>query len=487
MLHFRGVLVAKIILLVTIFTIDGLSQNADSVAGFDSIFYSFKKSATAEFDRFQNQNDSIFLEFLHQNWIEYQLLQDTVKEMVKPKVQPRIDQNLLDEKTPPDTLKGTQDKQIHVLYQDTVAEKNLLNINAARSFFEFYGEINDLPVTAENQEITVIDNKTIITFYKSYLSDTTLRNISDRLKIIAHDIKVNDFGFFILTLKASRVVFREINKSLLFTWINLIRNGLDVRIGYAQNKVYLLLACDYPVRNAGYVFISGVKYNLYRFPGQEPPSGLSTYPYSWPGISTPIKMAIRKFPEFRTKRIIKVYSWGNNTISINLNKFLIDYLNEFSVTSLKFYFNTPVSGAALAGMDNTLIPLLKGKSEIQRVNLLLSFIQGSFPYKDDLDQFGHEKYMFCDEALYYPFTDCEDRAILLAQLIKRYTGLEVIGLEYPNHVSVGVKFTIPIKGDPIQYKNSKYFICDPTYMGAQAGMEMKEMKGVKPEVILIDN
>ncbi len=259
MLHFRGVLVAKIILLVTIFTIDGLSQNADSVAGFDSIFYSFKKSATAEFDRFQNQNDSIFLEFLHQNWIEYQLLQDTVKEMVKPKVQPRIDQNLLDEKTPPDTLKGTQDKQIHVLYQDTVAEKNLLNINAARSFFEFYGEINDLPVTAENQEITVIDNKTIITFYKSYLSDTTLRNISDRLKIIAHDIKVNDFGFFILTLKASRVVFREINKSLLFTWINLIRNGLDVRIGYAQNKVYLLLACDYPVRNAGYVFISGGK------------------------------------------------------------------------------------------------------------------------------------------------------------------------------------------------------------------------------------
>jgi len=111
----------------------------------------------------------------------------------------------------------------------------------------------------------------------------------------------------------------------------------------------------------------------------------------------------------------------------------------------------------------------------------------SFPYKTDQDQFGREKYMFCDEAVYYPYTDCDDRSVLFARLVKHYIGLEVIGLDYPNHVSVGVRLTASIKGDYLLYNNSRFFICDPTYIGAQAGMAMDEMKTIKPEVITVNN
>ena len=130
-------------------------------------------------------------------------------------------------------------------------------------------------------------------------------------------------------------------------------------------------------------------------------------------------------------------------------------------------------------------PLLVGLSEIDAVNFLLSFLHSSFEYKTDDQQFGREKWFYPEHLFFYPFSDCEDRSILFAYLVKSLLNLEVIGLNYENHVSTAVLFNGEVKGDKIVYKNKSYLTCDPTYIGASVGMTMPQFVNATPKVIEI--
>ena len=129
--------------------------------------------------------------------------------------------------------------------------------------------------------------------------------------------------------------------------------------------------------------------------------------------------------------------------------------------------------------ENTLLPLLEvldnaldGKSEVESVNMILDLIQYGFDYKTDDEQFGREKYNYIEEDFYYSACDCEDRAVLFSVLTEIILERDVVLLEFPNHLSAAVCFSEPVDGDYIEYKGKKYYICDPTYIGANAGMMM---------------
>lgn len=121
----------------------------------------------------------------------------------------------------------------------------------------------------------------------------------------------------------------------------------------------------------------------------------------------------------------------------------------------------------------------------QTVNLLLCFVQTAFSYQVDDQQFGREKFLFPEETLFYPYSDCEDRSILFAYLVRELLGLEVIGLDYPGHVATAVRFSEEVPGDFVLCQGRKYTVCDPTYINATLGMGMPQFRGVDPQVILI--
>ena len=126
---------------------------------------------------------------------------------------------------------------------------------------------------------------------------------------------------------------------------------------------------------------------------------------------------------------------------------------------------------------------IKGKSEKDAANILIDFVQNSFQYQTDGEQFGYEKPFFMDENFYYPACDCEDRAILFSNLVKDLLGLDAVLLDYPNHIASAVRFNEDISGDYILLDGKKYLICDPTYIGAPIGMCMDRFKSVPPEII----
>ena len=55
-------------------------------------------------------------------------------------------------------------------------------------------------------------------------------------------------------------------------------------------------------------------------------------------------------------------------------------------------------------------------------------------------------------------------------------------LEYPDHVAAAVNLSNDIKGDYVKLDDGKYYICDPTYIGAGAGMTIPEYKNQSVKV-----
>jgi hypothetical protein len=140
-------------------------------------------------------------------------------------------------------------------------------------------------------------------------------------------------------------------------------------------------------------------------------------------------------------------------------------------------------------VKRSLYPVLRnqivGKSEQDAANLLLNFVQFAFQYKIDEEQFGYERPLFADETFFYPFSDCEDRAILYSVLVRELLGLEVVLLHYPGHLATAVHFNEAVQGDYLMIDGRKFLVCDPTYIGAPIGITMEEYKQTQAKVVRI--
>jgi hypothetical protein len=134
-------------------------------------------------------------------------------------------------------------------------------------------------------------------------------------------------------------------------------------------------------------------------------------------------------------------------------------------------------------------PLVEGRSEADAVNLLLRFVQTAFAYKVDAENFGEERFLFPEETLQQPFSDCEDRSVLFSYLVRHVLGLKTVALGYPSHVATGVRLeaTPPegLSGTRIEVEGDTYVMADPTYIGATIGMAMPFVVGETPEIISV--
>lgn len=94
---------------------------------------------------------------------------------------------------------------------------------------------------------------------------------------------------------------------------------------------------------------------------------------------------------------------------------------------------------------------------------------------------------FGDESFFYQYNDCEDRAILFCIIAKELLGRTPVLLQFPGHLAAAVKLEAEdkVSGDILRLDDGDYLICDPTYIGAQAGMCMPQFRDTKCDVMRI--
>lgn len=131
-------------------------------------------------------------------------------------------------------------------------------------------------------------------------------------------------------------------------------------------------------------------------------------------------------------------------------------------------------------------PQWPGRASARRRNCCCTTCTGLSPTRPTKHRFGIERTLFAEEMYYYPYSDCEDRSILFARLVKDLLGLDVVLLYYPAHIAAAVCFKGEVKGDYMQLGNKRYVICDATYIGAGVGEAMPDLKRTPAQVVRID-
>lgn len=336
-----------------------------------------------------------------------------------------------------------------------------------------------------------IGAKSISSFWET-LSKADYEGMLKQLKHYKQELKLNDWGYHLLTHRAGERIYGKRNKNdvSLFVWFILSKSDYDTKVGYSDDDIFLLSPSKNSLYGISFLKLDGKKYYALSFDGKKKKMGsLYTYKGKYPGSSDLMDYGIYETPQVASKvksRNLKFkYRGKRYTVPVKYNKMVPEYFEYYPQTEFEVYFNASVSNEAAYSLIKALKPLVEGKTEGEAVNIIIRFVQTAFEYKTDDGQFGREKYLMPDETLFYPYSDCEDRSIIFAYLVNKLVGLEVVGLHYPGHMAAAVRFNSDIKGDAVRYKGKKYIITDPTYVNADIGNAMPQFKKVVPKVIPI--
>ena len=123
-----------------------------------------------------------------------------------------------------------------------------------------------------------------------------------------------------------------------------------------------------------------------------------------------------------------------------------------------------------------------GYSDNENVMNVVSFVQ-SLPYTSDSVSTGADEYpRYPVETLVDGGGDCEDSAILTAALLHEM-GYGVVLLEFPGHMSVGVKGDESLAGTYYSYGGSRYYYLETTASGWEVGEVPDDYRSVNAVVI----
>lgn len=334
-------------------------------------------------------------------------------------------------------------------------------------------------------------NENAVSNFWSDLSKADYDPLLDQLASQKKALGMNDWGYAVLVNElAGQIYPTSKNKQALFTWFIMTKAGYRARIAYNDRNAYLLVPSQQQIFEVPYFTFGDDRYYAVRFDGGKNSLGrVYTYDGNYPGADNKLDMRLKtrtaESDKTSTRKLAFEYSGKPYSIAAKYEKSRIDFLNTYPQLDLDLYFDSSVSEATANPLLKQLSEDIKGMSEQQAVNFLLRFVQTSLQYKTDENQFGKENYLFPEETLYYPYSDCEDRSVLFAWLVENLLGLEVVGLDFPGHVATAVRFNQNVTGDAITWNGKRYVVADPTYINATAGMTMPAYKNTKPGVIKI--
>ncbi len=458
----------------------------------DTAYRAWQEKEQEKFQQFKDKNDRDFYEFLKHEWRGVQLLKGDLRDPIPdpptlPVYTPSKDQPK-PAPAPSPTVTVVPFKEAAPVPVPPPAAAPL----PESASIEFYGA--DLSVSLPaSLRIPLKGNpdKESISEYFAAMAAAPYDRVLKSAGEIRAARRLNDWGYtLLLASMGEKLHGPNTNEKVLFTWFMLLKSGFETKVGFSGESVVLLLRVD--GRLFAVPFFSFDKGGRYYAVSLEPKSPveitqLYAYEGDFPGATTPMRFRVPELPLLSnttaTKTLHFTYGRTDYSVPVTYSRDAVRFFEYYPQTEFEVYFDGSISPGAASSLYNAFAPMLKGKSEVEAVNILLRFSQTAFGYKVDKEIFGREKPMFPDEVLYYNDSNCKDRAILFAYLVRTLTRLDVVGLDFPGHISTAVRFTNEIPGDRVQVHGQRYTICDPTFINADAGMCMPQFKGVSPTII----
>lgn len=323
----------------------------------------------------------------------------------------------------------------------------------------------------------------------SQLSTSKYDNIIIECVKYRNQAKLCDWAYltYVKSLCDKFLGARNQDESTLMQMYILAQSGYKVRIAKGDGALCMMLPFDKKIYDIPYINIDGENY--YLIAKRSKGGSYSIFNQQLPNEQR-ISLHIETEPQFSVKYIknrkLKSKEYPAAEADIEINQNLVDFYGDYPRSDdMSIYVKTSLSSQIKKSLYPKLRASIAAKSEVDAANTILNFVQTSLEYQTDDIQFGRERPLFADETLYYPYCDCEDRAILFSILVKELIGLDVVLLDYPDHIASAVCFSDGVQGDYFDIKGRQYTVCDPTYIGAKVGCSMDEYKDVEATVVML--
>ena len=300
-----------------------------------------------------------------------------------------------------------------------------------------------------------------------------------------------DWAYMNMLQQIAEKQYGKTNEAVLMQAFLMTQSGYRVRLGMSDAKLYMLVASQYDIFSLRYYILDGIKF--YNVSGDKNVSMHITQAKY--GKEKSLSLQMKQLPQLGSEPTPhrKLTSRKGVTASASVNKNMIDFYNTYpqacfngdQTTRWAAYANTPIEQSVKDLLYPPLRKTIEGMNERDAVGILLNWVQTAFEYGYDDKIWGGDRAFFAQETLYYPYCDCEDRAILFSRLVRDLVGLDVVLLYYPGHLATAVAFNEEVKGDFLNYKNRKYIVCDPTFINAGVGRTMPDMNNKEAQIIAL--
>lgn len=460
-------------------------------------FEDFKNRRASEFQAFKDSTNKAFARMMEQKWQDYQVFVGQRRpEKPEPAVLPvapkdstvREDIELpMNSVVPIQEEMPTEEKQ-----ENESLERAPENLQLYRNVdVDFYMEKMNfhIPKDYDNMVLGGVSEKAVAKFWAD-LSNGDLAPCLEQCRKQKREMHLNDWALYdMITSLATESFPEKYAEQTIFIVYLLNQLGLDAKVGRANNQLVVLLTAKTTLYAISYVRCNNETYYIFsRYPQRESDkSAINTYPTAFPIPTNALDMNIDDPIHFTRKPSAVTYRsdfWGE-TVPFQVNQNAIDFYNSYPQVDVAIYANAEMSDELRTWANRQIKPFLVDLDTNEAVNVLLYYVQTEFDYATDLQQFGYEKPFFCEENFYYAKNDCEDRSILFAYLVRNLVGLPIVLLDYPDHIATAVALQDDgeLKGDYYMIDGRKYYVCDPTYIGANIGETMPQYRQVGANII----
>ena len=455
-------------------------------------FNQFKSDRQAEFDEFRRRVTAEYAEFMRKQWTEF-----PVQEAEQPKKEPEVKpithpQDAIDTKPVEINIKPV----VVVIPQPEPTPEPIAPVKPKEEPFKrvsvnYYGTIATVGFPQNDPLHIAALNENAIADAWQQLSqpqyDITVKTAVDA----RNAANLCDWGYMQMLKAVCEKQYGKTNEAVLAQAWLMVQSGYRIRLGMANNKLYMLVASDYDIFDYVYYTLDGFKFYLI---SSDPCKSMQITQAKY-GKERSLSMQIAKLPKLNSEPTPKrsFSSRKGVTTSASVNRNLIDFFDNYpqacvsgkQTTRWAAYANTPLDKSVKDMLYPPLKRTIEGMSEREAVGILLNWVQTAFEYKYDDEVWGHDRAFFAQETLFYPYCDCEDRSILFSRLVRDLVGLDVVLLYYPGHLAAAVAFNSEEKGDYLTYNKRKYIVCDPTYINAGIGRTMPGMNNQEAQVIAL--
>lgn len=472
-----------------------------SAQDFQKIFDDFQKSAQVDFTSFVDRANMEYAEFMRKSWAFFEGQAPLEPPIQEEKILPPIE---IPEEERQDDGKDEELFYDYVVPEPKPAPAPVPNVPIHDTpvrvlkpvTFTLYGteckvsfDTEARPLLKESAEYSVADmweRLATMNGGDEMIADIYTQKVSMRLC---------DWAFYKYVEAFSKAVYsdREDDAAVLQTFI-LLQFGFDVRPAIGDDgHMYSLMAMECDLYRYSYFQVAGKKYYVIK---PDVKTGMRVMDVEYPLPVTPARVSMEEenlFAEnLSSPRHLAARKYPETTLAVSSNLNLMEFFKDYPLayvnndmrTKWRFYANVPVSHNVRTSMYPVFREVLADKSQLQAVNVLLNFVQTAFVYGYDDEIWGDDRSFFPDECVYYPYSDCEDRAIFFSRLVRDLTGLNVVLLYYPGHLAAAVRFNEDTVGDYITYNGEKYIVCDPTSYGP-VGSTMDGMDNSSAFVVVL--